>query len=49
MTKEQVMLLQDAWYILRDVQEEVKDPRVFRVLGELHEIIDAEYEKEEAK
>lgn len=44
MKKEQLDMLRDAWYVLRDVQEEVKDARLFRILGELHNVIDEEYE-----
>lgn len=35
-------MLIDAWYILQDVADETKDPRIAPIMSELHNLIDSE-------
>lgn len=35
-------MLIDAWYILQDVADETKDPRIVPVMRRLHNLIDSE-------
>jgi len=42
MAQEQLDMLIDAWYILQDVADETKDPRITPIMSELHDLIDSE-------
>lgn len=42
MTREQIEMLKDAWYILRDVSQETQDSRITPIMSELHDLIDSE-------
>lgn len=46
MTHEQVEMLQDAWYFLRDAAEETESAEVRELMDKLHDLIDREIEKE---
>lgn len=42
MTQEQLEMLKDAWYILRDVSQETQDSRITPIMAALHSLIDSE-------
>ena len=42
MKSEQIDMPIDAWYILQDVEDETKDPRITPIMSELHDLIDSE-------
>lgn len=46
MTQEQIERLQDAWFFLRDTEEETGNAEVRELMDKLHDLIDREIEKE---
>lgn len=42
MTQEQIEMLQDAWFLLRDALEESLDAKIAPIMTELHQLIDDE-------
>ena len=45
MTQEQIEMLQDAWFPLRDTFEETGNAEVRELMDRLHDLIDREMEK----
>ena len=45
MTMEQIEMLQDAWFFLRDVSEEEPNAELIDIKNRLHDLIDRELEK----
>lgn len=44
MTQEQIERLQDAWFFLRDTEEETHSEEVRQIMDRLHGLIDRELE-----
>lgn len=47
MNWENIELMQDAWFILRDVLDSTGNKEVSEIMGRLHTLIDNEIEKAE--